>query len=72
MLQKICLMISFATVLGAGSCMTVGPADPAFRDVARKPPLNRMETVDYLVTNDRPLAVWIEEMAAACDDYGCV
>ena len=52
--------------------MTVGPADPAFRDVARKPPLNRLETVDYLVANDRPLAVWIEEMAAACDDYGCV
>lgn len=46
--------------------------DPLFKDVARNPPLTKQETNEYLVRNDRPLAVWIEEMAEACDEYGCV
>jgi len=49
----------------------MGRAEPAFKDVARKPPLTRQATVEYLVTNDRPMAVWIEEMAQACDVYAC-
>jgi hypothetical protein len=48
--------------------------DPAarFSDVARNPPLSRPATIEYLITYDRPLAEWIEEMARACDVYGCV
>jgi hypothetical protein len=64
-------MMSCCVVLGAGSCDPMGRAEPAFKDVARKPPLTRQATVEYLVTNDRPMAVWIEEMAQACDVYAC-
>lgn len=68
---KTALMMSFLTSYLAG-CDMVEVGKPAFVDVARKPPLTRVETVEYLVRNDRPMAVWIEEMAAACDDLGCV
>ncbi len=46
--------------------------EPLFKDVARKPPLTKQATVDYLVRNDRPMGVWVEEMAQACDQYGCL
>lgn len=67
---KNALTMSFL-ISSLGACQPMGRAEPAFVDVARKPPLTRPETAEYLVRNDRPMAVWIEEMATACDELGC-
>lgn len=66
-------MMMLCAMLSTGGCVkAVDHADARFKDVQRKPPLSRAATVDYLIANDRPLAVWIEETAKACDDYGCL
>lgn len=46
-------------------------AEPHFTDVVSAPPITNPATPEWLVTNDRPLAVWIEGIAQACDRYGC-
>ena len=46
--------------------------DPAFKDVQRTPPVPTEQTVEYLVTNDRPLAEWIAETRRKCERFGCV
>lgn len=72
MTLKIWLTMSCATLCAAG-CDPLAPhSEPLFRDVQRPPPLERVETVDYLVTHDPVLAGWIEETARACDQYGCI
>tara|TARA_R110002072_G_scaffold26966_23_gene88489 strand:- start:980 stop:1213 length:234 start_codon:yes stop_codon:yes gene_type:complete len=68
---KVSTMLICATVFLAG-CDPTQQSGARFKDVARKPPLTQQKTVDYLVRNDRPMAEWVEEMASACDRYGCL
>jgi hypothetical protein len=45
---------------------------PAFSDVVRElPKAQNPATPEYLVTEERPLAEWIAEIGAACEQYGC-
>lgn len=65
-------MIPACSIAFLAACDPTLQTDPLFKDVARTPPLTKAASIEYLVKNDRPLAVWIEEMARACDEYGCI
>lgn len=45
---------------------------PLFRDVQRAPPPVAPETVDFLVREERGLAVWIAETNKNCSSFGCL
>jgi len=68
---KNCLMILCLTGLLTGCAEPVPQIEPAFKDVARSPDITNPETPVWIVKNDRPFAEWVEEMAQACDEYGC-
>jgi predicted small lipoprotein YifL len=72
---KIYLMMICTIAFLAGCSEQKGPERPPdalFSDVAKKPPLTKHATVDYLVANDRAMAEWVEYMARSCDRHGCI
>lgn len=64
------MMICLTTFLTG--CLGLNSTDAAFKDVQRKPPRVSEPTIRVIVRDDRDLAVWIEETARACDEYGCI
>lgn len=47
-------------------------SDALFKDVSKRPPLTKAETIDYLIENDRKMAEWVEYQATQCDRHGCI
>lgn len=43
-----------------------------FSDVQRTPPVMKRTTAEYLVRNDRAVAVWIGETKLKCERFSCV
>jgi len=64
-------MMTGCAALCLTGCGGLNGPDALFKDVAKSPPLTRSEIVEYLITNDRGLAEWIEYQARMCDLHGC-
>lgn len=45
--------------------------DAQFSDVQRAPPPLKPPTSEYLIDNDRDVAVWIGETKLKCAEFGC-
>jgi len=64
------LMIAASLLFLLMGCETKTGA--LFSDVQRTPPDLKPQTAEYLVRNDREVAVWVGETKLKCEKFGCV
>tara|TARA_R100000951_G_C2644856_1_gene182208 strand:- start:2418 stop:2630 length:213 start_codon:yes stop_codon:yes gene_type:complete len=64
------LMIAVSSPFLLMGCETKTGA--LFSDVQRTPPALKPATADYIIRNDRDVAVWIGETKQKCEKFGCV
>lgn len=65
------LMILACAALSVSACGPPGVAtDALFKDVSRKPPDARQETVDA-IAKDREFAEWVVYQDRLCEIHGC-
>lgn len=66
------MMTALSLVSLLAACPGAVTTDALFKDVQRAPPALQPQTAEFLVKEDRAVAVWIAETVRKCEKFGCV